>query len=152
MERSAQYEKDKETWMQVFRNEVETKMRGLSETNQSLGHNAKVLEEKNEESQRTIASLNQEISKIAKDRDRAIQSRLELEVKLDEVQKAGEKRVHELEKSSRRYQREHEKMKEVLIKKDKQLIQLEKEQDDCYQEINTFQQVLATADENAGIK
>jgi len=151
-ERSAQFEKDKETWMQVFRNEVETKMRGLSETNQCLGHNAKVLEEKNEECQTAIASLNQEITKIAKDRDRAIQSRQELEVKLDEVQKLVEKRVQELEKTSKRYQREHEKMKQVLIKKDNKLIQLEKEQVDYFQEINAFQQVLATADDNADLK
>lgn len=151
-ERSAQFENDKETWMQVFRNKVETKMRGLSETNQCLGHNAKVLEEKNEKCQTAIASLNKEITKIAKDRDRAIQARQELEVKLDEVQRAVEKRVQELEKTSKRYQREHEKMKQVLIKKDNKLIQLEKEQVDYFQEINAFQKVLATADDNADLK
>jgi len=151
-ERSAQFENDKETWMQVFRNKVETKMRGLSETNQCLGHNAKVLEEKNEKCQTAIASLNKEITKIAKDRDRAIQARQELEVKLDEVQRAVEKRVQELEKTSKRYQREHEKMKQVLIKKDNKLIQLEREQVDYFQEINAFQKVLATADDNADMK
>jgi len=151
-ERSAQFEKDKETWMLVFRNEVETKIRGLSETNQCLGHNAKVLEEKNEECQTAIASLNQEIAKIAKDRDRAIQARQDLEIKLDEVQRAVEKRVQELEKTSKRYQREHEKMKQVLIKKDNKLLQLEKEQVDYFKEINAFQQVLATADDNADLK
>jgi len=151
-ERSAQFEKDKETWMLVFRNEVETKIRGLSETNQCLGHNAKVLEEKNEECQAAIAALNLEIAKIAKDRDRAIQARQDLEIKLDEAQRAAEKRVQELEKTSKRYQREHEKMKQVLIKKDNKLIQLEKEQVDYFKEINAFQQVLATADDNADLK
>merc|ERR1719334_556051 len=151
-EHSAQFEKDKETWMQVFRNEVEIKMRGLNETNQCLGHNAKVLEEKNEEFQTKISSLNQEITKITKDKDRAIQARQELEVKFHKVRKAAEKRTQELEKSSKRYQREHEKMKQVLIKKDNKLIQLEKEQVDYFQEINAFHQLLATADDNANLK
>jgi len=150
--RSEQYDKDKETWMQIFRSEVETKMRGLSETNQCLGHNAKVLEEKNEECQATIVSLNQEITEITKDRERAIQARQELEAKLDEVQKSADRRVKEVEKISKRYQREHEKMKQVLIKKDNKLLMLEKEQVDYYQEINTLQQVLATADDNGDVK
>jgi len=150
--RGEQYDKDKETWMHIFRKEVETKMRGLSETNQCLGHNAKVLEEKNEECKGIISSLSQEMTKVAKDRDRAIKARHDLEAKLDEVQKAAEKRVQELERTTSRYQREHEKMKQVLIKKDNKLLQLEKEQVDYFQEINTFQQLLATADENSDPK
>jgi len=147
--RSEQYDKEKQEWMQIFRKEVETKMRGLCETNQCLGHSAKVLEEKNEECRGTIVSLNQKMTKVTQDRDRAIKDRQDLEAKLDEVKKTVEKRVEEIERTGRRYKRECEKMKHVLIKKDNKLLQLEKEQVDYFQEINAFQQLLAAADENS---
>jgi len=89
--RSEQYDKDKDTWMHIFRKEVETKMRGLSETNQYLGHNAKVLEEKNEECKIIIDSINQDI--IMSPRTKTWQSKQDTTWRLDLiVQKAAVKR------------------------------------------------------------
>lgn len=146
--RTEQYEEDKETWMHVFRSEVETKIRELSETNQCLSHKIKVFGEKNEECQSIITSLNHEITKITKVRDRAILARQELKAKLNEVRETTQNRIQELETRSRRYRREHEKMKQMLVSKDNKLIQLEKKYVDYFQEINAFKQLLATADDS----
>jgi len=75
------------------------------------------------------------------------QEKQSLEQKLGQLHKNSKRKLEELEKNSRRQQRENEKMKQLLIKKDNKLIMLEKEHVDYFQEINTLQRVLASAED-----
>jgi len=138
--------------MQVFRSEVETKMRELRDTNQCLSHKIKVFGEKNEECLSIISSLNHDITKITNVRDQAILANQELKAELNEVRKTTQKRIKELETRNSRYRREHQKKKQMLVIKDNKLIQLEKTYVDYLQEINTLKPLLATADDSGHMK
>jgi len=55
------YDKDKKTWMKIFRAEAETKMHSVSELNTRLEENSKKLEKENDQFQSTISLLKSQI-------------------------------------------------------------------------------------------
>jgi len=98
--RAQLYDKDKKHWMKIFREEVETKLRSVSETNTDLKEASKKLGAENDQLQATIAELRSTIATEKAKHERTLASLREKSI--DKVENLIEN--HKLE-ISRREQR-----------------------------------------------
>jgi len=98
--RAQLYDKDKKHWMKIFREEVETKMRAVAETNTDLKEASKKLGAENDQLQATIAELRSTMATEKSKHERTLASIREKSI--DKVENLIEN--HKLE-ISRREQR-----------------------------------------------
>jgi len=132
--------------------EYQTNVRNLKRTNESMMKREKMeiasmREQSMVEYQAMEMKYKANIASSKKSSLRLEKEKKELELELAKVKESTKRRIEEVEMSIRLHQQENEKMKRRLNQKDSELNKLQQEHVDYFQEINTLQRLIASADD-----
>jgi len=132
--------------------EYQTNVRNLTRMNGSMVKKEeieikRIREKSTQEYEEMERKYQADIAISQKNAFRLEKTKKELELELVRVKEAGKRKIEELKISIKQHQQQNEKIKQQLNEKDSVLTKLQQEHVDYFQEINTLQRLIASADE-----
>jgi len=132
--------------------EYQTNVRNLTRVNVSMVKKEemeikRIREKSTQEYEEMERKYQADIACSQKNTFRLEQTKKELEVELARVKEDRKRKIEALEISIKLHQQQNEKIKQQLNEKDSVLTKLQQEHVDYFQEINTLQRLIASADE-----